>query len=162
MKRYNLIRRSSGKTALPSFNQSLQFKNTSFAFGETQVIKNVSFSIPKNATVALVGESGSGKTTLTDLMSLLLKPQGGQILFDGIPADALDLASWRKKIGFVTQDTVIFDDTIANNITLWEGNYDEDTEVQTRVAHTRPNRLTVIILLPNCPRAIKRRLGSGG
>lgn len=130
-----LHQENTGHQSLPAFRQSLEFNNTAFAFGDTTVIKGVSFSIPKNATVAMVGESGSGKTTLTDLMSLLLKPQGGQILFDGIPADALDLASWRKKIGFVTQDTVIFDDTIANNITLWEGDYDKDTDVQTRVAH---------------------------
>jgi subfamily B ATP-binding cassette protein MsbA len=124
-----------GKSKLIDFQHSIHFDEACFAFGNSKIIKGVSFFIPKNATVALVGESGSGKTTLTDLMSLLLKPQGGQILFDGIPADELDLASWRNKIGFVTQDTVIFDDTIANNITLWEGDYDNDAKVQSRVKH---------------------------
>ena len=125
---------SNGRTVLPRFNQSIQFQNANFSFKkDKKVIKNISFNIPKNSTVALVGESGSGKTTLTDLMSLLLKPQAGQIFFDGISTSELELHSWRQKIGFVTQDTIIFDDTIANNITLWEGDYNRDENVRNRV-----------------------------
>ncbi|MEM9829413.1 MAG: ABC transporter ATP-binding protein [Bacteroidota bacterium] len=122
-----------GKVSLPVFEQSIEFKNVDFAFGEKKVVKDVSFSIPKNSTIALVGGSGAGKTTLTDLISLLIKPTGGQLLFDGIPANELDIQSWRNKIGFVTQDTVIFDDSIANNITLWEEEFESDENVQKEV-----------------------------
>src|SRR5690606_10139174 len=54
---------------------------------------------------------------------------------DDIPAGEMELHSWRQKIGFVTQDTVIFDDSIANNITLWEGDYEKDKDVHYRVEH---------------------------
>jgi len=122
-----------GTIPLQVFKKAITFQNVSFAYGDIQVINNVSFTIPKNTTVALVGESGSGKTTLTDLISVLLTPKQGQILFDELPADKLNIDTWRKKIGFVTQDTVVFDDSIANNITLWEGEYDQNEDIQQRV-----------------------------
>ena len=126
---------SNGRNRIKNFEQSIDFQKINFSFSEKKVIRGVSFSVPKNATVALVGESGSGKTTLVDLLSLLLKPQRGQILVDGISLGDIEQRSWREKIGVVTQDTVIFDDSIANNITLWKGDYHKDMNVQRQVEY---------------------------
>jgi ABC-type multidrug transport system fused ATPase/permease subunit len=85
--------------------------------------------------VALVGESGAGKSTLVDMMSLLLPPRTGEIRIDGVPHDEIDLTSWRDQIGYVSQETVVFDDTVANNISLWQGDIEEDPALRERVYH---------------------------
>ena len=115
------------------------------------VLKGVSMTVYKGEVLVVMGPSGSGKTTLTDLLSLLLKPKNGQIYFDDIIANQLELESWRRKIGFVTQDTVIFDDSIANNITLWEGEFevDEDTQQKVRYAAQQAHCDGFISDLPN-------------
>ena len=125
----------SGGEVFEEFSEELAFKNLDFSYGDTPVLHQVSFSIPKNQTVALVGESGSGKTTVTDIISLLLKPGEGGLYIDGKAAESYELNSWRKRIGFVTQDSVIFDDSVGNNITLWEGDYATDPQVQDAAAH---------------------------
>jgi ABC-type multidrug transport system fused ATPase/permease subunit len=86
-----------------------------------------------NTTVALVGESGAGKSTLVDMMTLMLRPRTGEIRIDDVPGSEADLASWRSQIGYVSQETVVFDDTIANNISLWKGDYESDPEHRERV-----------------------------
>jgi subfamily B ATP-binding cassette protein MsbA len=93
----------------------------------------MTLEIPVNTTVALVGESGAGKSTLVDLLTLMLKPRTGTVFIDGIPHGDVDLASWRDQIGYVSQETVVFDDTIANNISLWAGDMEVDSALRERV-----------------------------
>ena len=69
------------------------------------------------------------------MLTLLLKPCRGEILIDGTPSDKVDLKSWRSQIGYVSQETVVFDDTIANNICMWKGNYNTDDEVRMRIEY---------------------------
>ena len=76
--------------------------------------------IPKNRSVGIVGESGAGKTTLFDILTALLSPRAGSICIDGIDYRELDISSLRDNIGYVMQEPVIFNDTIANNISFWE------------------------------------------
>ncbi|WP_245969581.1 ABC transporter ATP-binding protein [Thiocapsa rosea] len=90
------------------------------------VLKGISLDIPVRTSVALVGESGAGKSTIVDLLTLILKPQRGQVLIDGVPGDQIQLASWRRQIGYVSQETVVFDDNIANNICMWAGDISKD------------------------------------
>lgn len=97
------------------------------------VIQGVSLEIPVRTSVALVGESGAGKSTLVDLLTLMLKPQRGQVLIDGVTGEDIQLASWRRQIGYVAQETVVFDDTIANNICLWSGNSQQDALLNQRI-----------------------------
>ncbi|MEX2574479.1 MAG: ABC transporter ATP-binding protein [Balneolaceae bacterium] len=97
------------------------------------VLKDVSLEIPVNRTIAVVGESGAGKSTLIDMMTLLLRPTRGEVLIDGIPGPEVDVYTWRSQVGYVSQETVVFDDTIANNICLWKGDYSQDDEVKERV-----------------------------
>ena len=79
-------------------------------------VSAVSISIPRNNTVAIVGGSGAGKSTVIDLIAGLQIPDAGRITIDGVDLGRIDLLSWRKRIGYVTQDVVIFNDTVRNNL----------------------------------------------
>jgi len=122
-----------GEKKIGEFKEKIVFNNVDFAYGAKNVIKDINLEIPLNASVALVGESGAGKSTMVDLITLLLKPRSGQITVDGIPHTELDYRNWRQNIGMVTQDTVVFDDTIANNISLWSCDYQRSRTCRSRI-----------------------------
>lgn len=105
--------------AMP-FERAIDIRNVSFAYGSTDVLRDVSFSIRRGETVALVGASGSGKSTMLDLLMRFYDPQQGSIDFDGTNVRAYDLASYRRRFGTVSQETILFNDTVANNISLGE------------------------------------------
>lgn len=90
-----------------------------YVYPQREVLHNISFSIRKNECIAIVGPSGSGKSTLVNIITGLLKPVPGEVRVDGISLKELDLATFQQRIGYITQDAVIFNDTIYNNITLW-------------------------------------------
>ncbi|MBK6732480.1 MAG: ATP-binding cassette domain-containing protein [Bacteroidetes bacterium] len=90
-----------------------------FSYGEKQILKKINLEILKNETIAFVGESGSGKTTLISLIAGLLPPDSGEYLIDTIDVKKINIESFQNRIGYITQEPVIFDDTIYNNITLW-------------------------------------------
>jgi subfamily B ATP-binding cassette protein MsbA len=115
-----------GPIDLPPLQHEIEIDDVTFAYsGDTRpAILDVSLKIGANTTVAFVGESGAGKSTLADILTLLLKPDTGQVRVDGVSHNEIDLSSWRQQIGYVSQETVVFDDTIANNISLWQ---QEDT-----------------------------------
>jgi len=115
--------------------RAIEFRDVHFAYNEAQgdVLAGISLEIPARTSVALVGESGSGKSTLVDILTLMLRPRQGQVLIDGVPGDTIRLSTWRKQIGFVSQETVVFDDTIANNICLWQGDIQGDPFLFERV-----------------------------
>lgn len=97
--------------------QALEFKNVSFEYVKGHpVLKNISFKVAKGEVVAIVGPSGGGKTTLVDLVPRFYKPTSGQILWDGKDLTRIKLASLRAQIGIVTQETILFHDTILKNI----------------------------------------------
>ena len=125
----------SGDVELGKFAKEIKFENVYFKYEDKDdhVLKNVNLTIPVNNTIAFVGESGAGKSTLIDMLTLLLRPQSGEIYIDGINSADINLNSWRSQIGYVSQETVVFDDTMANNICLWKGDYKNDPEVRRRV-----------------------------
>ncbi len=102
-----------------SFNKSIELKAIDFFYGENKIFENLDLTIPKNKTIALVGESGSGKTTLANIIATLIKPTGGLMSIDGIDINAYNLDSFRDKIGYISQEPVIFSDDIFNNVTFW-------------------------------------------
>ncbi|MDX1641899.1 MAG: ATP-binding cassette domain-containing protein, partial [Balneolaceae bacterium] len=116
-------------------SKGIQLENVHFKYDdkESDVLKNINVEIPVNKMIAFVGESGAGKSTLIDTLTLLLKPKEGSIYIDDIDSSEIDVASWRTQIGYVSQETVVFDDTIANNICLWKGDYENDPEVRKSV-----------------------------
>lgn len=131
--KYN--REKSGSHLIGSLSKGIRLVDVDFKYDdkETDVLKSINVEIPVNKMIAFVGESGAGKSTLIDTLTLLLKPKTGQIYIDDIKSSDIDVASWRSQIGYVSQETVVFDDTIANNICLWKGDFDNDSEVRKNV-----------------------------
>jgi ABC-type multidrug transport system fused ATPase/permease subunit len=126
-----------GRRAVGALRDGIQFDGVHFAYKQEDgdVLHDINISVPANQTIALVGESGAGKSTLVDMMTLMLRPRRGEIRVDGVPHDEIDLASWRDQIGYVSQETVVFDDTVANNISLWQGDIEDDPALRERVIH---------------------------
>lgn len=126
---------ANGAIELGPLTRGIELRDVHFAYSDIQgdVLAGISLFVPARTSVALVGESGSGKSTLVDLLTLMLRPHAGEVLIDGVPGHAVRLSSWRRQIGFVSQETVIFDDTIANNICLWQGDIHKDTSLFERV-----------------------------
>lgn len=89
-------------------------------YGEKDILKNISLSIQKNTSIAFVGESGAGKTSLANIICGLIEPHKGEIITDNKNVYKTDLSSYRNKIGYITQEPVIFNDTIFNNISFWQ------------------------------------------
>jgi ATP-binding cassette, subfamily B, bacterial MsbA len=104
---------------IQDFNQEIEFRNVSFSY-ETgrKVLDNISFKIQKGKTVALVGTSGGGKSTIADLVPRFYDPTEGQILLDGVDIKHIKIQSLTKQIGIVTQESILFNDTVFNNITF--------------------------------------------
>ena len=103
---------------MKSFNKHIEFKNLSFEYEESEglVLNNINFKINKGEVVAIVGPSGAGKSTIADLIPRFYDPKDGEILIDQENIKKLSLASLRKNMGIVTQDVILFNDTIKNNI----------------------------------------------
>ncbi|GAB3415073.1 ABC transporter ATP-binding protein [Niabella aquatica] len=107
-----------GTQKLASFEQGIEFRNVSFSYNNTPILKNINLIIPKGKTVALVGSSGAGKSTLADLVPRFHDVTDGEILVDGVNIKDYSIQSIREKIGIVSQEPILFNDTIGNNITL--------------------------------------------
>jgi subfamily B ATP-binding cassette protein MsbA len=113
------IREYPDAKSVAGFQHSIEYKNVSFAYlrGDNGwVLKNINITIPKGKTIALVGQSGSGKTTMADLLPRFYDPSEGDILIDGIPVKNLRIADLRKLLGVVTQESILFNDSVFNNI----------------------------------------------
>lgn len=110
-----------GTVPVQCFLEAITLKSINFGYNPEQLIlKDISLSIKKNTTIAFVGESGSGKTTLVNLISGLLQPNSGNIQLDTIDFKLMQRSSYQEMIGYITQEPVIFNDTIFNNVTLWD------------------------------------------
>jgi ATP-binding cassette subfamily C protein len=103
---------------VPSFDRSIRLDRVSFAHGDLPVLREVSLEVEQGAMTVLVGPSGSGKTTILDLILGLHRPDGGRILIDGVSLEEIDLVAWRRMIGYVPQENVLFHDSILANVTL--------------------------------------------
>ena len=103
---------------LVSFNDSIEFRNVSFSYRDKMILEDINLKIEKGKTVALVGSSGAGKSTLADLVPRFHDVVSGELLIDGINIKEYSLQSLRNQLGIVTQEPILFNDTIANNISL--------------------------------------------
>ena len=118
------------------FKEAIEFKNVKFAYDNKEVIHGINFKVNRGETVALVGTSGGGKSTISDLIPRFYDVSEGEILIDGVNIKEYKIDSLRDKIGVVSQDTVLFNDTIENNIKL--GKLDatqEELESATKIAN---------------------------
>lgn len=105
-------------TSVPAFEHSIEFRNVSFAYEDKMILKNINLTIEKGKTVALVGSSGAGKSSLADLVPRFHDVVSGELLIDGVNIKEYSLHSLRSLMGIVTQEPILFNDTIANNIAL--------------------------------------------
>ncbi|MDE3178481.1 MAG: ATP-binding cassette domain-containing protein, partial [Acidobacteriota bacterium] len=101
---------------LPSFRGELVFEDVEFSYGDARILQGVNLTIRKGEVVAIVGSSGAGKTTLANLIPRFFDVTGGRILFDGHDVRDVSLASLRSQVGMVTQETVLFNDSVLENI----------------------------------------------
>ncbi len=126
LKAENKIVETQGAVSKNSFNDSIEFKNVSFAYNDITVLKNINIKIEKGKKIAIVGQSGSGKSTLVDLIPRFYDVSEGEILIDGINIKNYKLKDLRNLIGYVNQTPILFNDTIYNNIAF--GMQDVDYE----------------------------------
>ena len=118
-----------GEIKISNINDDIVFKNIKFSFEEKEVLKDLNLTIKKNKITVLVGESGSGKTTIMDLLMSLQKKDSGQILINGNDIESLDLKEFRKLVGYVPQDPVLFFSSIKANM-MWPKENLNSNEIQ--------------------------------
>jgi subfamily B ATP-binding cassette protein MsbA len=139
-----------------SFSEKISIENINFRYADENVLKNFSLEIPKGKTVALVGQSGSGKSTIANLLTRFYDVQEGTVKIDGIDIKEMTLESLRDLMGLVTQDSILFNDTIKNNIRLGKQDAtDEEIIAALKIA----NAYEFVKDLPN---GIETNIGDAG
>lgn len=118
---------------LKVFSHSIELKNVSFSYGDKLILKNINLTVEKGKTIALVGSSGAGKSTLADLIPRFIDAGEGEVLIDGVNIKNYTLHSIRNQMGIVTQEPILFNDTIASNIALGKDNAARDEIVHAAV-----------------------------
>lgn len=142
----NNIKEPTNPISFPKLEKGIVFNNVSFSYIEEPVLKNINIVFEKGKTTAIVGASGSGKSTLIDLIPKFYEPSQGEILFDSVNSRDIKSSDIRNQISIVTQDTILFNDTIFNNITFGFKNYSlEEVENAAKIA----NAHEFIELLPD-------------
>ena len=132
----NTITEVANPKPLPSFSSNITFKNVGFSYGDKKILEGIDLVIEKGKTVALVGASGAGKSTLADLIPRFHDVSKGEILIDGINIKECRLDDLRRLMGVVSQDPILFNDTIYNNITLGTGGASQErVEEAARIAN---------------------------
>lgn len=132
----NLINENVSITELPdakelqAFEHSIELKNVSFGYEDNMVLRNINLTIGKGKTIALVGSSGAGKSTLADLIPRFIDASEGEVLIDGVNIKNYTLKSIRNQMGIVTQEAILFNDTIASNISLGKEDATKDEIMQ--------------------------------
>lgn len=144
----NVIFESANAKELPKFASKIEIKNMSFSYKKegAVVLKNINLEIPKGKTIALVGQSGSGKSTLADMLPRFYDIDSGDLLIDGHNIKDLKIEDLRKHIGVVTQESILFNDTISNNISF---GLKDKTKEQIMEAAKIANAHEFISQLPN-------------
>jgi ATP-binding cassette subfamily C protein len=136
--------------------RQVEFQSVSFAHdGKRPILLEASLVIPSPGLTLIVGPSGSGKTTLLDLIVGLREPQAGHILIDGVPLPEIDLRDWRRQIGYVPQESVMVDESVAHNLTLGE----DISEEKVRAALRAADALQFVEAMPE---GLATRVGQGG
>ena len=139
-----------------TFDDKIEINNINFRYEDENVLKNFSIAVPKGKTIALVGQSGSGKSTIANLLTRFYDVQEGIIKIDGIDLKDLQLQSLRSLIGLVTQDSILFNDTIKNNILLGK---EDATDDEIIAALKIANAYEFVKDLPN---GINTNIGDAG
>lgn len=151
-------RETTGTQKFTEFKYCINVKDLSFSYGNSPVLNHVNLEVKKNETLAIVGESGSGKTTLMNLLSGLINPTSGIIEVDGKNLLDFNISSYQKKLGYITQEPVIFSDTIYNNVTFWDTKSPENMDrFRQALAHA-----DMLEFVDSLPEAETTQLGNNG
>jgi subfamily B ATP-binding cassette protein MsbA len=124
------IKNKTNAIKINQFNNKIEFLNVSFSYGDIPILKNINLIIPKGQTIALVGPSGGGKSTLVDLIPRFYDITSGRLMLDDIDIKDIDLYSLRNLMGIVTQESILFNDTILNNIAFGLNNVSDEDVIQ--------------------------------
>ncbi len=120
--------RSAGKP--PALDKGLRLDRIRFAYGQKVVLHDITLEIPAGSFITVAGPSGGGKTTLIDVVVGLLRPQSGEVWIDDLEIRDVDLRQWRRMIGYVPQETVLFHDTVLSNVALRDGSVSEERVIE--------------------------------
>lgn len=124
------IKESLHATNIKKFEHEVEYRDVSFQYADTPVLKNINLKIGKGKMVALVGPSGSGKSTFADLLARYHDVSSGEILIDGLDIRDLRITSLRNQLGIVTQESILFNDTVFNNIAFGVDHANEEDVVK--------------------------------
>jgi ABC-type multidrug transport system fused ATPase/permease subunit len=154
---------SNGTVKMQHLQRQIELKGVTYSYSRDgeEVLKQLNLTIPSNSTVAFVGESGAGKSTLVDMLTLMLRPVTGEIVIDGVSSRDVELSSWRSQIGYVSQETVVFDDTIANNICLWKEDYQKNAGSRGKIEAAARQAYAEKFIL-NLPEKFNTKVGDRG
>ncbi len=128
------IKEAENPIEIHGFEKDIRFENVSFSYGDKKILDGFNLTIEKGTVVAVVGETGSGKTTIAHLIARFYDVDSGRILVDGVDIREIKISSLRKLIGIVTQDPLLFNDTIANNIAYGRSDVSMDDIIQAAKA----------------------------
>jgi ABC-type multidrug transport system fused ATPase/permease subunit len=149
---------SDGNRKLDRLKNGISASKLSFSYGEGYALKDINLEISKNESVAFVGESGSGKTTLVNILAGLMPIEQGELRVDKLRMDEIDHSSYQSRIGYITQEPAIFNDTIYNNVTFWA----EETK-ENRLRFEKALRQAAIYdFMQSLPDREKTLLGNNG
>ena len=147
-----------GDTSIVGFKEEIMLENAAVSFRETTVLKDINIKIKKYETIAIVGESGSGKTTLVNVIAGLLPVDFGKMKIDGIDSRRINLESFQAHIGYITQEPVIFNATIYDNITFW----DERSEANIQRFRETVQKAAILDFIEGLPEKELTELGNNG
>ncbi|WP_159019586.1 ABC transporter ATP-binding protein [Algibacter sp. L3A6] len=152
----NPLKDKEGAIDKTSFDSEIEFKNISFKYQDDYVLKDFSLTIPKGKTVALVGQSGSGKSTIANLITRFYDVNKGEILIDGINISDLKTSALRAQLGIVTQDAILFNESIKNNLKLGKQNASDDEVIDAlKIANAWE-------FVKDLPKGIETNIGDAG
>jgi len=152
----NQLKDKENAITISGLNSEIDFKNVSFKYETDYVLENFSITIPKGKTVALVGQSGSGKSTIANLVTRFYHVNEGKILIDGVDIRDASTSSLRQQLGIVTQDAILFNDSIRNNLLLGDETASEETIIEAlKVANAWE-------FVKDLPKGIDTNIGDSG
>jgi subfamily B ATP-binding cassette protein MsbA len=160
---YNSLKRGrfiDGERNFVSFEKEMVCENISYRYSKEDkwILQDVSLTISKNETIAIVGHSGSGKTTLVTVLCGLLRPEKGLYKIDGIEVSQFKIDTFKNRIGIISQDPVVFNDTVFNNVSFFE----EPTPENIKRCEEALHQASILSFIQEQPLGVHSRLGNNG
>lgn len=160
---YNSLKRGrfvDGENNFVSFEKQMACENISYRYGRDDkwILEDINLTISKNETIAIVGHSGSGKTTLVSVLCGLLRPEKGVYKIDGVEISKFKIDTFKNRIGIISQDPVVFNDTVFNNVSFFE----EPTPENIIRCEEALKQASILSFIQEQPLGINSRLGNNG